>query len=308
MVTQAISAQLQDPLNRLYRERLAQSVAKIFQKTTLTPNVVTILHTLIGVMGAVLIYRENYILAVLCLELRAVLDCADGILARLKGQSTATGRAMDAIGDGIAFNALMIAGTMRLLTDFRTYPHPWIVIGVLAYAFIAVHSGVVYHLMRRKLVSIANREVDIVEVEWREQYEQVKSGKAPFLARFGFWIDSMTIKFVSEEWYSKVMKRRDSDKWQEIAVHEAEIMNELASKTRKLEFRKAVRATSFVSDDNVFSVMSFCFIVFGLFHQYLFPFVHPVMIAFSAGLVYSIVTLCLGLHFYHSFLHGVYRE
>lgn len=308
MVTQAISTQLQDPLNRLYRERMAQSVAKLLQSTTLTPNVVTVLHTLIGVLGAVLIYHENYILAVLCLELRAVLDCADGILARLKNQSTATGRALDAIGDGIAFNALMIAGTMRLIRDFKTYPHPMIVVGVLVYAFIAVHSGVVYHLMRRKLESIANKEVDRVEVEWREHYEQIKSKNAPFLARFGFWIDSMTIKFVSEEWYIKVRKRKDLKNWQELAVHEAEIMHELACKTRKREFKNAVRATSFVSDDNVFSLMSVCFIVFGLFHQSIFPFVHPVLIAFSVGLVYSVVTLFLGLRFYQSFLHGVYRE
>ncbi len=308
MVTQAISTQLQDPLNRLYRNRLAHFVAEFLQNTAFSPNIVTIIHTFIGVMGAYLIFHEQYIFAVLCLELRAVLDSADGILARLKNQNTATGRALDAIGDGIAFNALMIAGTMRLIKDFKAYPHPLIVICVLFFAFIAVHSGVVYHLMRRKLVSIANKEVDRVELEWREQYEQTKVAKAPWLARFGFWIDSMTIRFVSEEWYVKVLRRRDLQNWKEKAIHEAEIMHELACKTRKREFQRAVCATSFVSDDNVFSLMSFCFIVFGLFHESIFPFVHPVLISFSVGLVYSIVTLILGLRFYHSFLHGVYRE
>ncbi len=308
MVTQAISKQLQDPLNRLYRERLAHLVAQFFKTTTLSSNVVTILHTFIGVLGAYLIYEEKYVLAVLCLELRAVMDCADGILARLTNRTSATGRALDAIGDGVAFNALMVAGTLRLIKDFKTYPHPLIVIGVLLFAFVAVHSGVVYHLMRRKLVSIANREVDIVEVEWREHYVETKSAGAPFLAQFGFWIDSMTIKFVSDEWYKKVLKRRDLVNWQEKAINEAEIMHELAAKTRKKEFKRAVSATSFVSDDNIFSLMSLCFIVFGLFHESIFPFVHPVLIAFSVGLAYSIVTLIFGLHYYHDFLHGVYRE
>jgi len=308
MVTQAISTQLLDPLNRLYRERLAQSVAQSLKATVLTPNVVTILHTFIGVVGAYLIYREQYIFAVLCLELRAILDCVDGILARLKNQSTAMGRAMDTIGDGIAFNALMIAGAVRLLNDFRNYPKPLIVVGVLSFAFVAVHSGVVYHLMRRKLMSIAHKEVDAVEVEWREHYEQTKGNNPPVLARFGFWVDSMTIKFVSEEWYLKVLKRRDLSNWKEKAIQEAEMMHELACKTRRKEFHRAVYATSFVSDDNVFSLMSFCFILFGLFHSFIFPFVHPVLIAFSVGFLYSLVTLVLGLRFYHAFLHGVYRE
>ena len=308
MVTQAISSQLQDPLNRLYRERLAHWVAQILKTTAMTPNVVTILHTLISVLGAYLIFHERYVLAVVCLELRAVLDCADGILARLTNKSSATGRALDAIGDGIAFNALMIAGTLRLIKDFKAYPHPLIVVGVLLFAFIAVHSGVVYHLMRRKLVSIANKEVDIVELEWREQYEQTKAPSASLLVRFGFWIDSMTIKFVSKEWYNKVLKRRDLKNWEEKAIHEAEIMHELACKTRKIEYQRIIRAAPFVSDDNVFSLMSVCFMVFGSFHYVVFPFVHPVLIAFAVGFVYSIVTLFLGLHYYHSFLHGVYRE
>ena len=218
------------------------------------------------------------------------------------------GRAMDTIGDGIAFNALMVAGAARLLTDFKAYPHPIIVIGVLTFAFIAVHSGVVYHLMRRKLVSIANKEVDLVEIEWREHFAQTNVPNPAFLARFGFWIDSMTIKFVSKEWYNKVLRRRDLSNWKEKALQEAELMHELACRTRKKEFHRAVWATSFVSDDNVFSLMSFCFIVFGLFHHFLFPFVHPVLIAFSIGFIYSSVTLMFGLRFYHSFLHGVYRE
>jgi len=308
MVTQTISSQLQDPLTRLYRIRLAQSLAQFLKNTFVSPNAVTALHTIVGVMGAVLLFHERYIFAVILLELRAILDCVDGELARLKNQSTAVGRTLDALGDGIAFNALMVAGTMRLIKDFKTYPHPFFVVGVLFFAFIAVHSGVVYQLMRRKLVSIANKEVDIVEIEWREHYLQTKKSKVSWFSRFGFWIDSMTIRFVSEEWYIKVLKRRDLANWEEKAIHEAEIMHELACKTRKKEFAKAVHAISYVSDDNIFSLMSFCFIVFGLFHQFFFPFVHPVLIAFSVGLAYSIVTLLLGLHLYHDFLHGVYRE
>jgi len=163
-----ISIQLSDQLNRLYLQKIAQSLPKMLINTLITPNFITLTHTLIGVLGAFLIFQEQYVFAVICLEVRTLLDCVDGILARMKNQSTAIGRTLDAIGDGIAFNALMIAGAARLLIDFNYYPHPMIVVGILLFAFIAVHSGVVYHLMKRKLVSIANKEVDLVEVEWRE--------------------------------------------------------------------------------------------------------------------------------------------
>lgn len=303
-----LQTQLIDPLNRAYRFRLSHWLAEKLKNAPISPNLISILHTGVGVIAALLIYNERYIPAVAAYELRNLLDCLDGELARIKNKSSAIGRTLDAIGDGISFNALMIAGALRLVQDFRNYNPYLITFGVFLFAFIAAHCGTVYHLMRRKLGAIIRREVDKVEQEWREHFEQARAPEATYLSQIGLWMDSKTIQFVSKEWFEKVEKRSTATDWQEKAIQDARIMNELACVTRKKEFQRAVRATAFVSDDNIFAVMSMCFLILGLFPQHIFPHVHPVLIAFGVGFLYALIALTIGLRFLHDFLHGVYRE
>ena len=303
-----LQRKLLDPLNRLYRYRIADALASFLKTTPISPNMITVLHTGVGVFAAWMVFNEHYVVAACLYEGRTILDCLDGVLARIKNQSTVMGRPLDTIGDGVAFNALMVAGALRMIRDFNTYNPVLITLGVFFFAFIAAHCGTVYHLMKRKLGSILRKQLDTVEIEWREHYEKAKVTHPTFISRFGFWVDSVTIKFVSKEWYRKLQRRRDLVDWKEKALSEASLMNELAHITRVREFKQAVGAAAYVSDDNIFAVISLCFIVQGLFPNQIFPHVHPVLVAFGAGLIYGVISLLLGLHYLHSFLHGVYRE
>ena len=303
-----LSTELLDPLNRLYRHKLALWLVNLIKSTSITPNMLTIAHTTMGVLAAVLIYFQHYILAVFCFEFRNILDCMDGLLARLKNQSTVFGRVLDTIGDGIAFNSVMIAGAMRMIQDFPSYHPSLILISVFLFALIAAQSGSVYQLMKRKLGSIIQCQIDSVEREWREQSEKARSSDPSWIDQFGFWLDTVTIRFVSEEWYEKIERRRTAADWEARALQDAVTMNELAKITRRREFRRAVRFTSFVSDDNIFAVMGLCFLILGIFPAQIFPNVHPVLIAFGTALVFALVALMLGLRYLHKFLHGVYRH
>ena len=302
------SKYLLDPLNRLYRHRIADAFAQVLKETPITPNAITIAHTGVGVFAAFMVFNQHYVFAAFLYELRTILDCLDGVLARLKNQSTAMGRTLDTIGDGIAFNSLMVAGALRMIQDFKSYNPFLITLGVFFFAFIAAHCGTVYQLMKRKLGSIMEKKLDTVEIEWREHYEKAKKIHPTVISKIGFWIDSVTIKFVSKEWYRKIRRRRDLPEWKEKALKEATIMNELAHITRMEEFEMAVKSTAYVSDDNIFAVISLCFLIQGLFPNQIFPNVHPVLVAFGAGLMYAVISLGLGLHCLHDFLHGVYRE
>jgi phosphatidylglycerophosphate synthase len=301
-------SRLLDPLNRLYRHRIAKKIANFFKNTPITPNQITFAHTCVGVGAASMVFLKQYLLAVVLLEIRTILDCTDGILARLKNSSTPLGRTLDTIGDGVTFNALMIAGALRMILDFPSYRPSLILIAVFFFAMTAAHSGSVYQLMKRKLGSIILEQIDSVEREWREQAAKVYGEAGSGISRFGYWLDTFTIRFVSEEWYEKIKKRRKAEDWEAKALSDATTMNELARRTRKKEFEKAVRFTAFVSDDNIFAVMSLCFVLTEAFPMVILPHVHPVLVAFSAGFVYAILSLILGLHYLHVFYHGVYRD
>ena len=308
MVIQPPHRKLLDPLNRLYRYQVASAMAEPLKSTKITPNMVTLAHTGVGIYAAWLVYHQHYVLAAFFYEIRTVLDCLDGVLARLKNQSTALGRTLDTIGDGIAFNALMVAGALRVIRDYPSSSPYLITLSVFSFAFVAAHCGTVYQLMKRKLGSIIQMELDTVEVEWHEHFEQTKKFDPLRLSKVGFLIDSLTIRLVSNEWYRKVRNRRDHPEWKSKALSESWLMNELAQTTRVEEFRRAIRSTSFVSDDNIFTVISLCFVIQGVFPG-LFPVsLHPIVLAFGAGFAYAVVSLLVGLHDLHDFLRGVYRD
>ena len=302
------TVKLLDPLNRLYRHRLADGLASMLKNSPVTPNAVTLLHTCVGVTAAVLIYFKFYILAVLGFELRTILDSTDGILARQKNQVSLFGRTLDTIGDGVSFSALMFVGALRMIEDFPSYQPSIILIIVFCYALTAAQCGIIYQLLKRKLTSILNVEIDLVEKEYRLHWSEVRGDNPSLLAQFSFWLDSMTVRFVSEEWYEKIERRLHREDWQERALGDANLMNELGRTTRQRELKRAVRTASFLSDANIFAIMSVCFLITGLFPTQIFPYVHPVLIAFLAGFIYAVVSLLLALSAFHGFYHGVYRE
>lgn len=299
---------LVDPITRYLRYPLVKKAVKQVRKLPVTPNQITLIHTFFGLGAAYLVYQEQYLGAIAAYEIRNILDVADGVLARKKHLTTQLGRTWDTLSDGLSFNALMLAGALRLVNDFSRVD-TYLILGlVLFFAVTAAQCGTVYQLMRRKMGSIINKEVDQVESEWREIYLKTKSKKANWIEQIGFWLDSQTIKFVSKEWYQKLKKRKDSENWKALAIRDAEIMNELACVTRRKEFKRAVHSISMVSDDNIFALMSLCFLTTTFFPGMVFPYVHPVAIAFSVGLVFALISLAIGLHYLHVFLHGVHKE
>lgn len=307
MVNSTQTDRLLDPLNRYYRIPLVRALARQLVHSPVRPNQITLTHTGIGILSAVCVYQEYYGWAVILFEVRTFLDSLDGVLARLQNRSTPFGRTLDTVASAIFFNSLMLAGALRLVQDFRNYDQTLIVISVLVFALLVAHSGTVYHLMRRKLESIMRVEVDSVEREWRELYLLLQDGKVHLLHRLGYWLDSAAIRFVSSEWYAKIRRRRNVQDCKERMLKDSHLMHELSTQTRIREFEGAVRATALVSDENVFAIISLSLLILKLFPSAIFPFVHPVLVAFLAGGIYAVFALIYGLLHLHRFLHGVHR-
>lgn len=114
---------LDDPFNRFYRYPLARLLVRGLVNTPVTPNMVSFVQPfLAGAAGYFLTFpdRRHLVLAALLFELRAILDCADGTLARARGQESSGGHAVDAVADWLS-TALLYAG---IFWHFRLYPPP----------------------------------------------------------------------------------------------------------------------------------------------------------------------------------------
>lgn len=194
---QALAANLDDPLNRWYRYPAARALYKIAGGLPLRPDHVTYLHTTIGVAGSALVAqgsRPALAAAFVLLEVRMILDCYDGVLARAKNLSSPRGRTLDELGDAVAYIALCVAMTAHLIRL-----RPWtstlgmVLFGALVLATGAM-SGHAYDFYKRRLGSALKEGRDAIAEELEQKHAIVRQGNAPWITRFGIWFDRWQVR------------------------------------------------------------------------------------------------------------------
>jgi hypothetical protein len=98
------SKDVEDPINLWVHRPLAYAFCKLIFRTSVTPNQVTLLAICLGLAAASCWLegsRSAMIWGGALLWIAAIMDGADGILARAKNQQSAFGRALDGMADMI---------------------------------------------------------------------------------------------------------------------------------------------------------------------------------------------------------------
>ncbi|MDD9939147.1 MAG: CDP-alcohol phosphatidyltransferase family protein [Myxococcales bacterium] len=113
------SRDVEDPVNLWVHRPLAYAFVALIYRTPLTPNMVTLMAMLVGIAAGVLWFRggpEEMVWGGVLLWLSAILDGADGILARAKQQFSEMGRALDGSADSIVALATVAGAFYHLWT------------------------------------------------------------------------------------------------------------------------------------------------------------------------------------------------
>ncbi len=88
---------------------LAQVVVRALLPLRVAPTAVVVVHAMVGLVAAALVWRGSFVAAALLLQLKTVLDNADGQLARASGKVTDLGRYLDTECDALVNVALFVA-------------------------------------------------------------------------------------------------------------------------------------------------------------------------------------------------------
>ncbi len=98
------SREVEDPVNVWIHRPLAYAFASLVFRTRITPNAVTLLAMVVGIAAGVCFLdgtRAAMVAGGLLLWASAILDGADGILARARNEQSEFGRALDGSADAI---------------------------------------------------------------------------------------------------------------------------------------------------------------------------------------------------------------
>ncbi|MCS7477821.1 CDP-alcohol phosphatidyltransferase family protein [Umezawaea endophytica] len=150
---------------RLVQRRLSALVSPALARR-FGPNAVTALDLLAGVAAAVCVLFGQLVAGALLVQIFGVLSCADGEVARIRGETSAAGDFYDTMTDRVVEVALVAAVTARLQSETGT--------GAL-WAGFAVLAGVLCLVVSSEKFRSAFR-VSYPKGRWERPFSWISAG------------------------------------------------------------------------------------------------------------------------------------
>ncbi|MDQ3283621.1 MAG: CDP-alcohol phosphatidyltransferase family protein [Acidobacteriota bacterium] len=93
----------------VWRERLSRWLGPLARRCPLSPNAITLIALLLNVIAAVLLYRQQFLVAMVLLAIGGLADAFDGIVARVQNKSSRYGDFLDHFADRVS-DTLLVTG------------------------------------------------------------------------------------------------------------------------------------------------------------------------------------------------------
>ncbi len=183
--------EVEEWLDLLFFRPLAFVFVKVVYRTPLTPNAITVCATVVGVVAALWMAIGSagaLVVAALLLILYNVLDCSDGMLARLQQSGSRIGRVLDGAADYIVTVAFYTGIGIGYASQSTTPVLAW-VLTVVAGLSNALHAGLVDFYRNRFLDHLLKRSVlgDDLE-EFRQEYQALRKSGGRTVEKVLLWL------------------------------------------------------------------------------------------------------------------------
>lgn len=182
------SIEIEEVLDLIFYRPLAFLFVKMIYKTNLTPNQVTLAAMIVGLIGGVFFMfntHSAFVIAGLLLISYDVLDCADGMLARLKKNGTPAGRILDGMADYVVtiFAYIAIGIGLSVHSDQPLSIWALVVAAGLSNAFHAISLD--YY--RNRFMDMTKDRLAVLTDgldEFREEYQKIKNQDGYYFQKF----------------------------------------------------------------------------------------------------------------------------
>jgi phosphatidylglycerophosphate synthase len=195
-----------DPINRFIRYPVCRILVKPLLKTALTPNQVTLIHTLIAFVSGYFVSLGTYyglITAAILFEIRNILDCLDGVLAREKKMYSLYGASIDALGDSLGFIALLVGGYIYLIKT-ETYGFSFLITILVLFASAFMAASFVFQ--KKRFYEPMTEGRNGVEVELFELKYELDNNKKFFATRLVYMFAFLPIVTMSPFGFRRIRK------------------------------------------------------------------------------------------------------
>ncbi len=188
---------------------LAFLLVKLVYHTSVTPNQLTLIAIFIGMVSAVFYSfgPAYFAIAALCFAFYNIVDCSDGMLARLKKNGSNAGRILDGLADYISTAAVLTGLAIGASRNSDETAYWWLMLAAAGFSNV-IQSALVDYYRNRFLDYVLQRKSTFEEglQAFRDEYNEIKDQK-------GKWLDKKIIQ--SYFIYSDIQNRLAAKKRKE---------------------------------------------------------------------------------------------
>lgn len=146
-------ADLDGFVDRYFNRKVSTPLTRLFLQMGLSPNAITVLSLLIGLVAAGSFALGSYVAGIiggLLFQLSAIVDCCDGEVARLTNRQSRFGRQLDLAADNLVHMAIFIGIAWGIYLQQEAVERSWLplVLGAAA----VVGNGFAFWLVPRALI------------------------------------------------------------------------------------------------------------------------------------------------------------
>ncbi len=158
-------AEAEEILDLIFYRPLAFVLVKLFYRLPITPNQITYAALVAGIVSAVQFAQgteAGFLWGALWYAVANVLDCGDGMLARLQKSGTPLGRLVDGIVDWVSSVAIFFGLGMGMSVYFRD-PLSWLL--AIAAGVLSGYHAMVFDKRQQEYISIVRGERNFLQRE-----------------------------------------------------------------------------------------------------------------------------------------------
>lgn len=159
---------------------------RMMYKTSITPNQISFMSILAGIIGGAFFIAGThfwFIMGGAMFAIATILDCLDGMIARLKNMGTYIGRIIDGVSDYITSIFIHVGFAMGIDNGQFEFPlNPWVLM-VLASIFNIMHSIVVDYYKNEFMYYALGKGVSASEEKerFKQELKKLKNKKTKLL-------------------------------------------------------------------------------------------------------------------------------
>jgi phosphatidylglycerophosphate synthase len=181
------SREVEDPVNLWVHRPLAYAFVALVYRTPITPNQVTFMSLVAGFLAGVCFVvgtPSSMVLGGALLWSSAILDGADGILARAKRMFSDVGRAIDGVTDAAVAVMTVFTGFYHVWMQFHQPLHLWLMPVAIGGAMVQIYLYDFYKEAYMQHTNPAWNGVAERVDDVKQRLERLRAERAPWPGRF----------------------------------------------------------------------------------------------------------------------------